>query len=102
MHLIASVEWAPIYTLWLVAICVIGVPLMTLSFFVIRRLKELRAMHKSAEGDLYISDRGEMYAEYSIPIPEIVERDYILLNVHHITLKEDKDHGNISAETDQT
>ena len=68
--------------------CLIGVPFLTLSFFVIRRLHELHTQHNKIDGELFIADTGECFAEYGIPIPEIINRNYILLKVHHIGGKE--------------
>ena len=80
--------------LWFIAAivvsCLIGVPFLTLSFFVIRRLHELHTQHNKIDGELFISDSGECFAEYGIPIPEIINRNYILLKVHHIGGKEDE------------
>ena len=44
--------------------------------------------HNKIDGELFIADTGECFAEYGIPIPEIINRNYILLKVHHIGGKE--------------
>jgi hypothetical protein len=74
----------------IVVSCLIGVPFLTLSFFVVRRLHELHTQHNKIDGELFISDSGECFAEYGIPIPEIINRNYILLKVHHIGGKENE------------
>lgn len=63
---------------------VIGVAMITTSFFIVRRLHELHKAHNKIEGELFISDDGEMFAQYGIPIEEILERDYILLKVNRV------------------
>lgn len=63
---------------------VIGVAVITTSFFIVRRLHELHKVHNKIEGELFISEDGEMFAQYGIPIEEILERDYILLKVNRV------------------
>lgn len=82
--LFCAVEFDPVVVTIIVLAVVIGVPVLTTSFFVIRRLHELHESHNKIDGELYISDDGDMYAEYGIPIPEILERNYILLKVNRI------------------
>ena len=90
MHIIAAIEYDPGLIVALVLGIVIGVPVITCAFFIIRRLHELHTVHNKIEGELYVSEAGDMYAEYLIPISDIVARDYILLKVH--TVKEGKNH----------
>ena len=71
----------------IIVVCVlfvIGVAVITTSFFIVRRLHELHKVHNKIEGELFISDDGEMFAQYGIPIEEILERDYILLKVNRV------------------
>ena len=84
MLLAASIEYSPGFIVAMVIVILIGVPVLTTSFFVVRRLHELHTAHNKIDGELFISDTGDMYAEYGIPIPEILERNYILLKVNHI------------------
>jgi hypothetical protein len=86
--LAAVMEVTPGFVIALVLSCLIGVPFLTLTFFVSRRLHELHTQHNKIDGELFISDSGECFAEYGIPIPEIINRNYILLKVHHIGGKE--------------
>jgi hypothetical protein len=88
--LFCAIEFDPIVVAMIVLAVVIGVPVLTVSFFVVRRLHELHESHNKIDGELYISDDGDMYAEYGIPIPEILERNYILLKVNHIGGKENE------------
>lgn len=90
LHLIAAIEYDPGVIIALVLGVVIGVPIITCAFFIIRRLHELHTVHNKIEGELYVSEAGDMYAEYLIPISDIVTRDYILLKVN--TIKEGKNH----------
>lgn len=85
MLLACSIEYTPGFIIAMIATVLIGVPVLTTSFFIIRRLHELHTSHNKIDGELFISDTGDMYAEYGIPIPEILERSYILLKVNHIS-----------------
>lgn len=60
-------------------------------------------MDLKIEGELFVSETGEMFSEFGIPVDEILNRDYILLKVNQInTTKEEISNGNISAETHKT
>lgn len=68
-------------------IAVIGIPLIILTFFVCRRLHEMHATHNVIEGELFVSDDGEIFSEFGIEVSELCKRDYILLKVHHVKPK---------------
>ena len=75
------------FILILVLVLVIGIPLVVLTFFVCRRLHEMHTTHNTIEGELFVSDDGEIFSEFGIPVSELCEREYILLKVHHIKPK---------------
>lgn len=74
----------------LLLVLLIGIPLCTLTFFVCRRLRELHNTHNVIEGELFVSDSGEIYSQFGIQLDEIVKRDYILLQVHHVNNKKEE------------
>lgn len=74
----------------IIVICilfVVGITVFTTCFFIVRRLHELHAQHNKIDGELFISDSGEMYSEFGIPVEELVAKDYILMKVNHVTMK---------------
>lgn len=77
-------EISPGFIIGIIFAVLCGVPCITCAFFFIRRMHELHTVHNKIEGELYVSLDGGMYAEYGITIPEICERNYILLKVNVI------------------
>ena len=69
-------------------ILTIGIPLIVLTFFVCRRLHEMHNTHNTIEGELFVSDDGQIFSEFGIPIDEICKREYLLLKVHHVKPKQ--------------
>lgn len=70
-------------------IVLIVIPLITLTFFICRRLKELHNSNKIIEGQLFISDTGNIYSEFDIPISDMIKRDTILLKVNYVKVKKE-------------
>lgn len=79
----------------------VGISFIIFSFCVIRRLHELHKSRQKIEGELHVSNSGDIFSEFGIPIEEILKRDTILLKVVPIksTSKEEKEYANIPAET---
>lgn len=74
----------------IIVICilfVIGVTVFTTCFFVVRRLHELHTQHNKIDGELFVSDSGDMYSEFGIPVDELISKDYILMKVNHVATK---------------
>ncbi len=63
---------------------VIGVPFIVFMIHVIQRLRYLKSENRTIEGELFVTDEGEIYSEFGIDFEEIKARDTILLKVHHI------------------
>ena len=96
-------ELDPSFIVILITCIVVGIPIIIFCISVIRRLRYLRKMDLKIEGELFVSETGEMFSEFGIPVDEILNRDYILLKVNRInTTKEEISNGNISAETHKT
>lgn len=72
----------------LIAIMVIGVPFTVFVFHTVRRLRDLHNENRTIEGELFVTDDGEMYSEFGIDLEDIKQRDTLLLKVHHIKSKE--------------
>lgn len=76
----------------LLAIMIIGVPFTVFVFHTVRRLRDLRNENRTIEGELFVTDDGELYSEFGIDYDDIKQRDTILLKVHHIKSKEATGH----------
>lgn len=74
----------------LITIMVIGVPFTVFVFHTVRRLRDLHNENRTIEGELFVTDDGELYSEFGIDYDAIKQRDTILLKVHHIKSKEGK------------
>lgn len=72
----------------LITIMVIGVPFTVFVFHTVRRLRDLHNENRTIEGELFVTDDGEMYSEFGIDLEDIKQRDTLLLKVHHIKSKE--------------
>lgn len=77
----------------LLAIMIIGVPFTVFVFHTVRRLRDLRNENRTIEGELFVTDDGEMYSEFGIDYDDIKTRDTLLLKVHHIESKGDSTDG---------
>lgn len=74
----------------IVVICilfVVGIAVFITCFFIVRRLHELHTQHNKIDGELFISDSGEMYSEFAVPVDELISKNYILMKVNHVTIK---------------
>jgi hypothetical protein len=80
----------------------LGIPFLVTCFHIIRRLRELHKEHNKYEGELFVSDGGEIFSEFHIPIGELTSKDYILLKVTKVEPKGGNTNGNVSAETYKT
>lgn len=76
----------------LIVIMVIGVPFTVFVFHTVQRLRDLHNENRTIEGELFVTDDGEMYSEFGIDLDDIKQRDTILLKVHHIKSKEANSH----------
>ena len=76
----------------LIAIMVIGVPFTVFVFHVVQRLRDLHNENRTIEGELFVTDDGELYSEFGIDYDDIKQRDTVLLKVHHIKSKEANNH----------
>ena len=78
---------------------VLGIPILIACYTMIRRMHELHISRQKIEGEIFVSNAGELFSEFHISIPELAERDYILVKVTKINVKDRggiKD-GNVSA-----
>jgi hypothetical protein len=74
----------------IIVICilfVVGITVFTTCFFIVRRLHELHTQHNKVDGELFISDSGEMYSEFVVPVDELISKNYILMKVNHVAIK---------------
>lgn len=68
----------------LITCMIVGIPFIIFMIHVIQRLRYLKSENRTIEGELYVTDEGEIYSEFGIDFDEIKTRDTILLKVHHI------------------
>ena len=71
----------------LVVGCAIATAVITLTFFVCRRLHELHTQHNKVDGDIFVESDGGVHASFNIPPEEMGE--FILLKVHNVAVKGD-------------
>lgn len=71
----------------LVATCLIATAIITLTFFVCRRLHELHTQHNKIDGDIFVEPDGGVHASFNVSPEEM--GDFILLKVHNVTVKGD-------------
>lgn len=67
--------------------CAIATAVITLTFFVCRRLHELHKEHNKVDGDIFIGLDGGVNASFNAPPEVLREQEYILLKVHTINVK---------------
>lgn len=83
-------ELKEVTNLILLVVCVaVAIMMIVLAVHVIKRLRYLQSENRTIEGELFVTDDGEMYSEFGIDYDEIKQRDTILLKVHHIKSKEE-------------
>ena len=56
---------------------------------VIKRLRYLQSENRTIEGELFVTDDGEIYSEFGIEMDDLKQRDTLLLKVHHVKSKEE-------------
>lgn len=83
-------ELKEVTNLILLVVCVaVAIMMIVLAVHVIKRLRYLQSENRTIEGELFVTDDGEMYSEFGIDLDEIKQRDTILLKVHRIKSKEE-------------
>lgn len=83
-----------VMNLVLLVICAaVAITMIVLAIHVIKRLRYLQSENRTIEGELFVTDDGEMYSEFGIDYDEIKQRDTLLLKVHHIKSKEEQTNG---------
>lgn len=86
-------ETKDVINLILLIICaVVALTMIVLAIHVIKRLRYLKSENRTIEGELFVTDDGEMYSEFGIDLDDIKQRDTLLLKVHHIKSKEANSH----------
>ena len=96
------VEFDTAYLIPIIFGVVLGVPFLITCFHVTQRLRDLKREKKGFEGELFVSETGEIFSEFYIPIDSITSKNYILLKVTKVEPKGGNTNGNISAETHET
>ena len=98
------VEFSSTDLLIIIFSVILGIPILITCFTMIRRMHELHMTRQKVEGELFVSNTGEIFSEFHISIPELADRDYILVKVTKINTKESEvnSNGNISTETYKT
>lgn len=82
-------ETKDVINLILFIICAaVAITMIVLAIHVIKRLRYLKSENRTIEGELFVTDDGEMYSEFGIDLEDIKQRDTLLLKVHHIKSKE--------------
>lgn len=66
---------------------IILVIVAVVSFHVVRRLRQLSKRKEEAIGTLFVSDDGEIFSEFEVPVDNLAQRDYVYLKVHHVKNK---------------
>lgn len=77
----------------IIFLCALLLILATLSYFVIRRLRELHKERKTVQGIIFVSSAGDMFTEIDVPIDVLMQSEYILMKIEPITIKEAKSNG---------
>ena len=42
------------------------------------------------DGDIFVNDEGEIYAQFDVPVTEIVKKKRLSMKVHHVKHKKEK------------
>lgn len=72
----------------IIFLCILLLILATLSYFVIRRLRELHKERKTVQGIIFVSSAGDMFTEIEVPIDVLMQSEYILMKIEPISVKE--------------
>lgn len=89
------VEFDVTYLIVIIFGIVLGIPILVTCFHVTQRLRDLKREKKGYEGELFVSDAGDMFTEFFIPIDSITNKNYILLKVTKVEPKGGNTNGNI-------
>jgi hypothetical protein len=57
---------------------------LVVAVHVVRRLRYLSKRKEEAIGTLFVSDDGDIFSEFEVPVDNLAQRDYIYLKVHHV------------------
>lgn len=57
---------------------------LVVAVYVVKRLRYLSKRKEEAIGTLFVSDDGEIFSEFEVPVDNLAQRDYIYLKVHHV------------------
>ena len=63
---------------------------LVVAVHVVKRLRYLSKRKEEAIGTLFVSDDGDIFSEFEVPVDNIAQRDYIYLKVHHVKKKEER------------
>jgi hypothetical protein len=96
------VEFDTTYLILIIFGFALGIPFLITCFHVTQRLKDLKREKKGFEGELFVSEDGDIFSEFYIPIDSVISKNYILLKVTKVEPKGGNTNGNISAETHET
>lgn len=77
----------------IIFLCALLLILATLSYFVIRRLRELHKERRTVQGIIFVSSAGDMFTEIEVPIDVLMQSEYILMKIEPIAVKEAKNSG---------
>lgn len=77
----------------IIFLCALLLIIATLSYFVIRRLRELHKERKTVQGIIFVSSAGDMFTEIEVPIDVLMQSEYILMKIEPIAVKEAKNNG---------
>lgn len=61
---------------------------LVVAVHVVKRLRYLSKRKEEAIGTLFVSDDGDIFSEFEVPVDNIAQRDYIYLKVHHVKKEE--------------
>lgn len=57
---------------------------LVVAMHVVKRLRYLSKRKEEAIGTLFVSDDGDIFSEFEVPVDNLAQRDYIYLKVHHV------------------
>lgn len=78
----------PTNLIWMAAGLSIGVVIFFVFCAILAKLAAKYSTNEDdLEGDIYVDDEGEVYAQFNIPIEEIKKSKTVRLVVHHVKTK---------------
>ena len=57
---------------------------LVVAVYVVKRLRYLSKRKEEVIGTLFVSDDGDIFSEFEVPVDNLAQRDYIYLKVHHV------------------